>query len=172
MKIVTALLVGLAALAATAFAQSDARVTDLGDGYVRVTAETYSIEVPKGWAVGRETRWGQRDAKPADGSGKLGVMTAGPSRASWDDLYRTSLYFIMREDEGTATKYTLSKTAEGLEAMSFSVLDKDGFAQRRYVLVKNTDGRVLALSVEIPSKAGEKKWASHFDRLVKTARFR
>lgn len=161
----------LLAVASVAAADpKDARIVDLRDGYVRVETTGYSIEIPRGWKVGEETQWGQRKADAPKGSGELGVMTAGPTRATWDDLYRTSLWFIQREEAGKATPYEVSKTQQGYEAASFSVLDKEGFAARRYVLVRAKDGRVLALSVRIPEPKAEREFARHFDRLVATAR--
>lgn len=149
-------------------APRDAEVVDLKDGYVRVTTREYSIEVPRAWRVSTETPWGQRDAV-GDG-GKLGVMTAGASDATWDELYRTSLFFIMRERRGKATPFTVSKTDQGYEACSFSILDEDGFAERRYVLLKAPSREVIALNVRIDDRKSEKELARHFERMVRTAR--
>jgi hypothetical protein len=161
------------ALACLGFAQKDAKRVELPDGFVRVETREYSIEVPRDWTVSSQTPWGARKATPKGEKGaELGVMTAAPSQASWESLYRTSLYFIEREEPGEATPFTLGKTREGLETMSFSVLDAGGFAARRYVLVKNGDGRLLALSVRIPNPVKEKELVAHFDRMVATARFR
>lgn len=148
----------------------DAEVVDLKDGFIRVKTSAYSLEVPKGWKVSPETPWGARKMVPTEGRGELGAMTAGPTRASWDDLYRTSLYFIQREEQGKPTPYTVSKTAQGYEAASFTVLDKEGFAARRYVLLKDKNGRVLALNVRIPGRQAEPKLVPIFERMVRTAR--
>lgn len=148
----------------------DIKVTDLKDGYARVESPKYSIEVPKGWAVTPETPWGDRKIRSE--KGQLGVMTANATGSTWDDLYRTSLFFINREERGTATPYTLGKTAQGYEAMSFSVKDKEGFASRRYVLVKNEAGLALALSVRILKEEDEKTMQAHFDRMVRSARIK
>ncbi|MCU0316608.1 MAG: hypothetical protein MUC92_08450 [Fimbriimonadaceae bacterium] len=150
---------------------SDAKVVDLKDGYVLVVSASYSIEVPKGWVVSEETRWGQRKAAPEEGRGELGVMTAPPGRQTWDQLYRTSLYFILREDDGKATPYKVTKLENGLEAATFEVLNKEGFANRRYVLVRHPEKGLLALSVRIPGKDQEKEWQKHFERMVKSAKF-
>jgi hypothetical protein len=150
----------------------DAQVIDLGDGYARVESATYSVEVPQGWAVTEETRWGQRKMKPQDGGGELGVMTAGPTQASWDELYRTSLYFIMREGEGDPTPYEVAKRKDGLEAATFAVLDPSGFAERRYVLVKHPERGLLALSVRVPDRRADEEWTKHFARMVETATFK
>lgn len=151
----------------------DARIIDLKDGFVRVDAPTYTIEVPKGWKVTAETPWGARKAEPANGRGELGVMTAPPGRQSWDSLYRTSLYFILREDsEGQPTRYKVTKKDNGLEACEFSILDKNGFAYKRYVLLRHPEKGLLALNVNIPNPAEEKTWAAKFDRMVRTASFK
>ena len=65
--------------------------------FVLFESDKYSFEVPRGWSVGKETPWGARDITTKSDSGKFGAMTAGPTQASWDELYQTSLYFIKRE---------------------------------------------------------------------------
>lgn len=148
----------------------DVKVVDLKDGYVRASTPKYSVEIPKGWAVTAETPWGDRKMRGEDG--QLGVMTAGPTTDTWDELYRTSLFFINREERGTATPYTLGKTGQGYESMSFSVKNTEGFASRRYVLVKNDKGLALALSVRILKQDDEKTMQKHFDRMVQSARIK
>lgn len=147
----------------------DAKITDLKDGFVRVETASYRIEVPKGWEVSRETSFGQREMTSPEG--KMTAMTApGGGRQGWERLYRTSLFFIMREKEGKATPYSISKTAQGYEACTFSILDKEGFAERRYVILKNPKSEnILALSVKIPERKRERELVAAFDRLVKTA---
>lgn len=137
--------------------------------YVLVDKPGYSFEVPKGWLVGDETPWGARDMEPKDGGGKLGAMTAGPTQASWDELYRTSLYFIRREAAGEPTPFREGKTKRGYECISFEVKGKDGFFDRRYTLLKDPLGNALALSVKIPSQKEEKVYVAHFQRMVDTA---
>jgi len=149
----------------------DAKVVDLHDGYSRVETASYVVELPNGWSISEETPWGQRKAQPKGTDGELGVMTAPPGRQTWDQLYQTSLYFILRESKGKPTPYKLSKTASGLETASFEVLDDDGFAARRFVLIRGKDGRLLALSVKVPNRAADKDWTKHFERLIRTARF-
>jgi hypothetical protein len=152
-------------------APKDATVTDLKDGFVRVETKAYILEMPKDWSVTRETPWGARDMTPKEGEGKMGVMTAPPTQASWDELYRTSLYFITRERKGKPTAYRLGKAPQGYETMSFEVLDKDGWADRRYVILKKDD-RILALNVNLASKKVEKAWMAHFQRMIDTAKIK
>lgn len=140
--------------------------------FVLVDTPKYSFEVPKGWKVGTETPWGARDIEPAKGEGKFGAMTAGPTQASWNDLYRTSLYFIQREKKGEATPFRLGRTKQGYECMSFEVLNADKFADRRYTLLKNDAGNALALSVKIPSPKQEKEFMARFQRMVDTAKLK
>lgn len=164
-------LLGLLAALVSVSGTSDAKVTDLGDGYWRVETKSYSVDVPRGWKVSEETSWGQRKVNPEGGQGSLGVMTAPPSKQTWDDLYRTSLYFILREKGGKATPYTVAKTPSGLEAATFEVLDGKGFASRRFVLIKHQEKGLLAISVDIPGKDRDKEWRAHFDRMVQSAKF-
>ncbi|MFQ3586735.1 MAG: hypothetical protein SNJ74_01595 [Fimbriimonadaceae bacterium] len=168
----TAIFASILLAAAAQTAPADARLTDLGDGFTRVETRAYTIEVPTGWTVGRETSFGQRDIRPASAdAGALGVMTAGPTRASWDRLYETSLWFIRRETRGTPTPYEIGRTDQGYEACSFSILDERSRPVARYVLLRSPDERVLALSVKIPTADREKPLQAAFDRMVRTARF-
>ncbi len=140
--------------------------------FVTFESDRYSFEVPKGWTVGKETPWGARDVVPGSGNGKLGAMTAGPTRASWEELYRTSLFFIKREGEGKETPFRIGKTKQGYESMSFEMINKDGWADRRYTLLKNDAGSALALSVKIPTRKDEKQYAQWFQHMVDTAKLR
>ena len=150
----------------------DVRVESLGDGFVRVTAPKYTVEVPEGWHVGEVTPYGSRDFEPATGSGDMNVMTAPPSESTWEDTYQTALYFILRRSPSdTPTPYRVYKKDNGLEAATFTVQNQDGFAYRRFVLLKHPTKGLLALSVRIPSQADEAAWKSSFDRLVETAEF-
>jgi len=151
---------------------SDAKVVDLRDGYARVETSSYVIDVPKGWKVSEETPWGQRKAKPGSGAGELGVMTAPPSQQGWGPTLDTALYFINREESGKATPYKLVKTPAGYDAATFEVLDKEGFAARRFVMVKHPEKGLLALSVRVPNRKEDEKWTAHFERMVKSARFK
>lgn len=152
--------------------QTDSTTTDLKDGYSRVTTPNYTVDIPNGWAVSKETPWGARSFQPAQGKGELGVMTAPPSSQPWDQLYQTALYFIQREEKGKATPYRLTKTARGLEAASFEVLDAEGFAARRYVMIKDKAKGLLALSVKVPSREADKQWSKHFERMISSAKFK
>lgn len=148
---------------------SDAKVIDLGDGYCRIQAATYSVEVPKGWDVSNQTPWGQRTMRPKSTSGELAVMTAPSGGQSWDQLYQTSLYYIQRESKGKPTPYRISKMPNGLEAASFELVDDTGFASKRYILIKNEPKGLLALSVKVPNREADKEWSRHFERLVRSA---
>jgi hypothetical protein len=150
---------------------ADFETVDLKDGYVRIEAKTYSLEIPKGWAVGRETPWGSRKIGSGSG-GEMGAMTAPPSEQTWDQLYRTALYYIGRETKDKPTPYTIVKTKRGYEAASFSMVDRDGFATERYMMVKHPSKGLLALSVKIKEKKNEKELAGHFKRMVDSADFK
>jgi hypothetical protein len=144
----------------------------LASAFVLFESDRYSFEIPKGWNVGNETPWGARDMTPQRGKGKLGAMTAGPTSASWDELYRTSLFFIKREAGGTETPYRIGKTKQGYESISFEVINEDGWADRRYTLLRNDSGFALALSVKIPSRDLEKQYIEWFQHMVDTARLK
>jgi len=141
--------------------------------YVLVDKPGYSFEVPKGWNVGEETPWGARDMTPKEGKGKLGAMTTNATGSTWDELYRTSLFFIKREDKsGTETEYRLGKTKQGYESMSFEMVTKEGFKNRRYVIFQNSKGSALALNVKIPSEKEEATYKLYFKRMVDTAKIK
>lgn len=159
---------------AVALAQNttDMTTTDLKDGYSRVVTLTYTVEVPNGWEVSKETPWGARRVQPTRGKGELGIMTAPSGQQSWDQLYQTSLYFIQREEKGKPTPYRLTKTSRGLQAASFEVLDDAGFPSRRFVLIKDNAKGLMALSVKVPSREADKQWTKHFERLISSAKFK
>lgn len=140
--------------------------------FALVETDKYSIQVPTGWTVGKETPWGARDITPKSGTGQMGAMTAGPTRDSWDALYKTSLFYIKREEPGSETPYRIGKTKQGYECISFEVKNEDGFANRRYTLLKNKQGNVLALSIKIPTLDQEKKFKEMFQQMVDTAKLK
>jgi hypothetical protein len=143
---------------------------DLGDGFVKLKTSGYTIELPKEWTVGELMPWGARSITPSPKSPtELGVMTAGVTKQSWAELYKTSLFFVMRQEPGKATPYKVTKMANGYEACSFQVTNDKGFAKRRYVLLKSPKGEAIALSVIIADPKDEKKIAGYFDRMVRTA---
>lgn len=143
----------------------------LGTEYVKVNTPSYTLEVPKGWSVSDETPWGARSVELEGKPGEMGIMTAGPTQVKWDDLYQVSLRFIMREGKGKPTPFRVGKVKQGYESCSWEVLDDSGFAARRYVMLKSKAGKVLALSIKIPSKKQEAEMMVHFKRMIETARF-
>ena len=65
--------------------------------YRTVTTKNYTIQIPESWELGEETPFGQREMNPKVGKGQLTSMTGpGLGKQSWDQLYQTSLYFILR----------------------------------------------------------------------------
>jgi len=160
------------ATALAAIVRNDSVTTEvLPDGFVRVKTKQYSVEVPKEWTVGNQTPWGARSiTNGKDHKTELGIMTAGVTTKTWDELYQTSMFFIMSEEKGKATPYKLSKTDSGYDACSFQVLDSQGFAKRRYVLLKSPNGAAIALSVRIANQSEAPKMEKFFDRLIKSAR--
>jgi hypothetical protein len=149
----------------------DYKAVPLSGGFVRIETSEYTIEVPKSWQVTNSTRFGQREVIGSEG--RMTAMTApGAGRQGWDRLYRTSLYFIQRDTPGRPTPYKLTKTKQGYEAATFSLLDDDGFARERYVILRAADDDILALSIKIPGKKKESELLPVFDRLVSTATLR
>ncbi|HLO98828.1 MAG TPA: hypothetical protein VK171_09565 [Fimbriimonas sp.] len=160
----------------TAFAQSgapdDAKLSKGPKGFTVVDTAKYTLQIPNGWVVGKETPWGARDILAKSESGKFGAMTAGPTQAGWDQLNKTSLAFIKREEPGEETPFRTGKTKAGYESMSFEVKNKSGFFSRRYTLVRNAAGSVLALSIKIPSVDQEKRYIEMFNHMVETAKLK
>ena len=64
------------------------------------------------------------------------------------------------------------KLKSGFEAAQFSVRDADGLDSRRYLLIKNPEKGLLALSARIPRNDAEKQWTKHFARMTSTAKFK
>lgn len=135
-----------------------------------VETPKYSIEVPVGWTVGKQTPWGARDITPDQGAGQFGAMTAGPTKDGWEKLYQTSLFFIKREEPGVETPYVVGRTKRGYECISFEVKNSEGFAARRYTLLKDAKGFVLALSIKIPSIKEERRFVALFQHMVDSAK--
>ncbi len=151
-------------------AAKDVKLTPLPDGFVQVTSKAYTVEVPKSWTVGSQTPWGARSITPSLGKDtELGVMTAGVTKQSWDQLYKTSLFFIYQQEPGKATPYRLGKTKTGYESCSFEVANKAGFVKRKFVLLKDQHGAAIALSVIIGDPKEEKQISSYFKRMVESA---
>lgn len=145
----------------------EVEVVDLKDGFVRVKTAKYSVEVPKGWEIGEETSFGQREI--VSDKGELGLMTGGKTRSSWEQLYQTSLYFIRRSSPGTPTPFRLGKNKRGYETMSFEMIDAEKRPLSKYVIFKNKESEILALSVKIPSQKSVKDMDRAFERLLNSA---
>jgi len=164
----------ITALALAALGQNahpDVKLEPLSDGFVRVVTKIYSMEVPKEWTVGSQTPWGARSITPAKSyQTELGVMTAGVTHQTWDELYKTSLFFILRQEKGKATPFRLGKTKTGYESCSFEVANEAGFVKRKYVLLKNAKGAAIALSVIIGDPKQDKEISGYFDRMVSSAK--
>ena len=168
--VLSAVLSTIVALAIIQVQAPDVKMTTLPDGFVRVTSKEYAVEVPKSWTVGNQTPWGARSITPDKGTEtELGVMTAGVTKQTWDQLYQTSLFFIMRQESGKATPYRLGKTKKGYTSCSFEVADDKGFLKRKYVLLKDGRGAAIALSVVIGDPTQEKQISSYFKRMVDKA---
>jgi hypothetical protein len=152
--------------------QTDVKLHNAANGAVTAETTKYAIQIPAGWTVGSETPWGARDITPKSGAGQMGAMTAGPTKATWEELYKTSMFFIKQEEPGTETPFRTGKTKQGYECMSFEVKNKDGFASRRYTLIRNSAGNVIALSIKIPSPDKEKQFAEMFRHMVDSAKLK
>jgi len=167
-------IVGFAAIRSgfVAYGQEETRVSPLPHSFTVVETAKYTIEIPKGWSIGKETPWGARDITPESGAGQFGAMTAGPTKAGWNELYKTSLFFIKQEEPGTETPFRTGKTKLGYDCMAFEVKNKAGFFSRRFTLVRNAAGNVLALSIRIPSQEQEKSFVEMFKHMVDTAKLK
>jgi hypothetical protein len=139
-----------------------------------ITTKNYVIQVPEGWQVGEETSFGQREIAPKEGStqGQMTSMTGpGLAKQSWEQLYQTSLYFVLRGQPAgsmTATRPEMGKTKQGFETASWSMLDPKKVVLARYVVLKSKNN-ILALSVKIPANADRTRLETIFERLVSTA---
>lgn len=149
--------------------------------YRKMETQSFSLEVPVGWTVSDETPWGSRDIRPGADSkvvkaASMSSMTGpGLGRQSWDRLYDTSLYFITRYDRQgkmKATPYTLGKSKQGFETCSWEMTDPDGKVLQRHVILRHTNGNILALSVKMPADATQSdrtKLDRTFRNMVDTA---
>ena len=149
--------------------------------YRVVDTQSFTIEVPSGWTVSEETPWGSRQIRPSDETNtvkaaSMSSMTGpGLGRQSWDRLYQTSLYFITRngrESKMKATPYTLGKSKQGFETCSWDMTDTAGTVIQRHVILKHSNGNILALSVKVPADATKEERAQLcqlFQHMVDTA---
>ena len=141
--------------------------------YRTVTTKNYTIQIPESWELSEETPFGQREMSPKVGKGQLTSMTGpGLGKQSWDQLYQTSLYFILRGQPAgsmTATRPAMGKSKQGFETASWSMLDRKKTVVARYVVLKSKADNILALSVKIPEGADRTQLEAIFERLVATA---
>ena len=103
----------------------------------------------------------------------------GLGRQSWQQLYETSLYFITRYapngEKMKATPYQLGKSRQDFETCSWTMTDADGLPLQRHVILKHSNGNILALSVKIPSSAekeSKERLEAIFQHMVDTAMVR
>jgi len=146
--------------------------------YHRVEAPRYAVEVPKGWIVGEDSPFGQRELRPpADASESTVSMSTmvvpGLGRQTWDELYTTLNYDILRyAPTGSKMKplpYKLGETRQGIDSCSWTMDDPAGLPVQRRVILKRPDGDILALSVKLPASAG-KQVRSRLEMMFDTLR--
>lgn len=150
--------------------------------YRKVETEHYTVEVPEGWEVGQETPFGQREIRPAketeaaQGASMSSMTGPGLGRQSWQQLYNTSLYFIMRYrpngEKMKATPYKIGKSKQNFESCSWTMTDTEGKPLQRHVILKHSNGNILALSVKIPSaaaKESKERLEAIFQHVIDTA---
>lgn len=153
--------------------------------YRKTETKNYIMETPEGWEVGQETSFGQREIRPdkergPDRGASLSSMTGpGLGRQSWQQLYETSLYFITRYapngEKMKATPYKLGKSRQDFETCSWTMTNVDGKPLQRHVILKHSNGNILALSVKIPSSAAKEsmeRLEAIFQHMVDTAMVR
>ncbi len=103
----------------------------------------------------------------------MSAMTApGAHNEPWEQLYKTSLFFIMqtyKPGEVKAMPFKVTKAKQGYEACSWTMEDKDGGIRARHVVLRNSDGKILALSVKFPTAKGNEAQDAAFEHMVSTA---
>lgn len=150
--------------------------------YRKIETKNYQIETPEGWEVGQETSFGQREIRPAketkaDHDASMSSMTGpGLGRQSWQQLYETSLYFITRYPPNgqkmQATPFKLGKSRQGFETCAWTMTDTEGLPLQRHVILKHSNGNILALSAKIPpsaTKESKERLEAIFQHMVATA---
>jgi hypothetical protein len=155
---------------------------DVSKKFVTLDTRSYTLESPEGWVVSEETPFGQREIHPRDDArgAKIGAMSAmtgaGLGRQDWEQLYRTSLFYITRSfppAKFEARPFTLLKTRKGYDACTWTMEEKGTKrVAARYVILKSTTGNILALSVKVPASAERtvtKVLDAQFQHLVDTA---
>lgn len=162
---------------ASADYSTKAVVKDEGS-YEKVITKAYSFEAPKGWEVTAETSFGQREILPKDkelaksGSAFSSMTGPGLGRQSWDQLYKTSLFFITRsygDRKVTPTAVKMIKTKLGYEAATWNMLDEEKNIIAKYVVLKSTTFNILALSVKAGKTENLVKLEQQFQHMIDTA---
>jgi len=147
-------------------------LTPLGDGYSRFVTAHYAVDVPTGWTVSVGDFVGQWSFSPVQGEGGLRVTLLPESRGNWHQIYEAALGVILRDLPGNPTPFVLLRRADGTECASFDVLDSFDSPSRRFVLIRDSDRGIVALSVRIPKPSLSKVWTNHLKRIALTAQFR
>ena len=173
---------GIAAVMSPLRAGADGAQSRTNAQYRTVTTDAFTIEVPVGWEVGRQTPWGSSEITPGkevdapEGSSMSSMTGPGLGRQSWQQLYDTSLFFITRGNrkraDMRATPFEVGKSRQGFETCSWTMVDAAGKPLQRHVILKHSNGNILALSVKLPpeaSAASRRKLEAMFQRLHDSA---
>lgn len=103
----------------------------------------------------------------------MSAMTApGAHNEPWEKLYQTSLFFIMqtyKPGEVKAMPFKVAKAKQGYEACSWTMEEKDGGVRARHVVLRNSAGKILALSIKFPTTKGNEVQDGAFEHMVSTA---
>lgn len=103
----------------------------------------------------------------------MSTMTApGAHNEPWEQLYNTSLFFIMQQykkGEVKAMPFKVTKAPQGYEACSWTVEEKDGGIRARHVVLRNSAGKILALSIKFATTKGNEADDAAFEHMVTTA---
>ena len=136
-------------------------------------------EVAKSGDIGESRGDKSASSRPETEKGPSMSSMTGPGlgKQSWDQLYKTSLFYITRSGrEGGSkmkpTAYTLGKSKQGFETCSWTMNDTDSHPLARHVILKHTNANILALSVKLPPAATretKERLERIFQHMVNTA---
>ncbi|MBV6458633.1 MAG: hypothetical protein HONBIEJF_01766 [Fimbriimonadaceae bacterium] len=145
-------------------------IVDLKDGYSRLETGEFAVEFPTGWDVMPRNEAGERKIMPKDRTGEITIRVLPSSTDSWEQIYDKHLFDITEKVGGKSSGMRLRKEASGMESMAYELIDGGGFGKRKFMIVKDRDGRMLSMGMTVPTREDLKLWSEHFTRFTKTAR--
>jgi len=145
-------------------------IVDLKDGYSRLETGEFAVEFPTGWDVMPRNEQGERKIMPKDRTGEITIRTMSATTDSWEQIYEKHLYDMTSKVGGKSSGMRQRREASGMESVAYELIDGGGFGKRKFMIVRDRDGKMLVMGMTVPTREDLKTWSEHFTRFTKTAR--